>query len=79
VQLAPFALPIKLKFCDVPNGALNVCDPPQEFVSVRVPDDGGLVYEIDPVIVYELSIALQDERLPVNPVKLQLELDVGAT
>jgi hypothetical protein len=56
----------------MPKGALNVCEPPHELVNVNVPVVGGSVYEIEPVIVYELVVPLQAETVPVKPVKLHV-------
>jgi hypothetical protein len=42
-QLLPFAVPVREKFDELPKGALNTCEPPQELLSVKVPEAGALV------------------------------------
>ena len=53
VQLAPSAVKsINEQAIGDVKGALKVCVPPQEFVTVNVPELGGLVKETDPESEY---------------------------
>ena len=72
VHGAPLAVPVKLKFEDPPNGALNTCGaPPQLLTIVKVPLVGGLVMFSVPVSVYKLL--LQFPGLAVKPVTPQIK------
>jgi hypothetical protein len=73
-HVLPFATPVKLKFAELPKGALKTCDPPQEFVKVSVPEAGALVKLIVPVMVYWFVAASQ---LVIFPVKLPKEQGVA--
>lgn len=42
-QLFPLAVPVSEKFDELPKGALKTWEPPQELLSVSVPEAGALV------------------------------------